>query len=199
MSENAPRREPDAPPASLVPTPWVEPAARLPLRWGRYRDRWVLGLLLIAGGLLHLQSSDTGNLIPLITGSAAHVLGWLIMPAAGWRRIVPLGPSTLVVWLLLTGPSSMWTLTVPFLFWLLVRHRPWRSALAVGPVLLNGVVCATLFTEYRWMPVAVALSAAVLVASAWGARALARPVASIRRPARGPEAATAPDTPTASA
>lgn len=188
-----------APSPAPAAAPWVEPAARLPLRWGRYDDRRAIGLLLIAGGLLHLQSSDTGNLIPLITGSAAHVAGWLIMPAAGWRRVLPLAPSTLVVWLLLTGPSSMWTLTVPFLFWLLVRHRPWRSALAVGPVLLNGVVCATLFTEYRWMPVAVALSAVVLVASAWGARALARPVASVRRPARGADAATAPDTPTASA
>lgn len=161
---------------------WVEPTSLLPLRWGRYRDRWMLGLLLIAGGLLHLQSADTGNLVPLITGSAAHVAGWLVMPAAGWRRIVPLAPSTLVVWLVLTGPASMWTLAIPFLCWLLVRHRPWRSALAVGPVLANGVLCATLFAEYRWMPVALALTAAVLVGSAWGARALARPVASIRRP-----------------
>ncbi|GAA1687126.1 hypothetical protein GCM10009792_03700 [Microcella alkalica] len=181
---------------AATPASRVEPAARLPLRWGRYDDRRAIGLLLIVGGLLHLQSSDTGNLIPLITGSAAHIAGWLIMPAAGWRRVLPLAPSTLVVWLLLTGPSSMWTLTIPFLFWLLVRHRPWRSVLAVGPVLLNGVVCAALFAEYRWMPVALALSAAVVVGSAWGARALARPVASIRRPARG---AAATDTPTASA
>lgn len=167
----------------------VEPAARLPLRWGRYRDRRLAGLVLIVGGLLHLQAADTGDLLPLVTGSAAHVAGWLVMPASGWRRLVPIAPSTLVVWLLLTGPASMWTLTVPFLGWLLVRHRPWRSALALGPVLLNGVLCATLFSEYRWMPVALTLSAAVLVGSAWWARALARPAASIRRPA---DAAIAP-------
>lgn len=174
-----------------APAPWVEPAARLPLRWGRYRDRWIAGLILIAGGLMHLQSADTHNLVPLITGSAAHVAGWLVMPASGWRRLVPIVPSTLVVWLLLTGPASMWTLTMPFLGWLLVRHRPWRSALALGPVLLNGVLCATLFTEYRWMPVAVALSTAVLVCSSWWARALARPAASIRRRADAPIAPTA--------
>lgn len=170
-----------ATPARASAASFVEPTSLLPLRWGRYRDRWMLGLALIAGGLVHLQSADTGNLVPLITGSAAHVAGWLIMPADGWRRVLPLAPSTLVVWLVLTGPASMWTLTVPFLFWLLVRHRPWRSALAVGPVLLNGVLCATLFTEYRWMPVAVALTAVVLVGSAWGARALARPLPGIRR------------------
>ena len=162
---------------------WVEPAARLPLRWGSYRGRVIAGLVLIAGGLVHLQAARTEDLIPLIIGSSAHVIGWLIMPATAWRRLVPLLPSTLVVWLLLTGPQSVWTLTVPFIFWLIVRHRPARSYLALGPVLLNGVAAVGLFGEYDGMLLSLALSTVVLVGSAWWAWALARPPRSPRPPA----------------
>jgi len=153
---------------------WVEPAARLPLRWGSYRGRITAGLVLITGGLVLLQAASTEYLIPLIVGSSVHMLGWLIMPATAWRRLVPLLPSTLVVWLLLTGPQSVWTLTVPFICWLIVRHRPARSYLALGPVLLNGVVAVGVFGEYDGMLASLALSAAVLVGSAWWAWALAR-------------------------
>jgi len=154
---------------------WVEPAALLPLRWGSYRGRITAGLVLIIGGLVHLQAASTEYLIPLIVGSSAHMLGWLIMPATAWRRLVPLLPSTLVVWLLLTGPQSVWTLTVPFICWLIVRHRPARSYLALGPVLLNGVAAVGIFGEYDGMLASLALSAAVLVGSAWWAWALAQP------------------------
>ncbi len=154
---------------------WIEPAAQLPLRWGNYRERIIAGFVLITGGLVHLQAASTENLIPLIVGSSAHMLGWLIMPATAWRRLVPLLPSTLVAWLLLTGPQSVWTLTVPFICWLVVRHRPGRSYLALGPVLLNGVVAVGIFGEYDGMLISLALSAVVLVGSAWWAWALARP------------------------
>jgi hypothetical protein len=162
----------------MTSSPWVEPAARLPLRWGNYRERIIAGLVLITGGLVHLQAASTENLIPLIVGSSAHMLGWLIMPATAWRRLVPLLPSTLVVWLLLTGPQSVWTLTVPFICWLIVRHRPARSYLALGPVLLSGVAAIGIFGEYDGMLLSLALSAGVLVGSAWWAWALARPAGS---------------------
>lgn len=154
----------------------VETAAQLPLRWGTYDDRRWVGLTLIAGGLVHLQASRPDDLLPLAVGSLAHIVGWLIMPARGWRRIVPIVPSTFVGWLLLAGPQSMWTLTIPFLCWLLVRHRPWRSLLAVSPVLLNGVIAAAVFREYEGMPLAVGASAAVLVGSSWWAATIARHV-----------------------
>lgn len=154
---------------------WIEPTAALPMRWGTWSDRRWAGLILIAGGLVHLQSANTGNLIPLIIGTAAHTVGWLIMPAVGWRRLVPLLPSGLVVWLVLTGPQSMWTLSIPFVCWLLVRHRPWRSLLALGPVLLNGVAAAAFFRSYDDMLLALSISAVVLVGSSWWAWALARP------------------------
>jgi hypothetical protein len=164
------------------PRGWVEPARLVPLRWGRYEDRLFVGLVLIIGGLMHLQAASTTLLMPLIVGSVAHMLGWLILPASAWRRLLPLLPSTLVVWLLLTGPQAMWTLSVPFVGWLLARHRPWRSFVALGPVLLNGVLAVALFREYEQLPVALALSAVVLTGSAWWAWALARPAASIRPP-----------------
>lgn len=159
---------------------WVEPAALLPLRWGRYRDRVVAGLVLIVSGLVHLQAASTLTLVPLIVGTTAHTIGWLILPADAWRRLVPVLPSGLVVWLLLTGPQSMWTLAVPFVCWLIARHRPWRSFLALGPVLLNGVFAAAVFREYEQQPLALGISAVVLTGCAWWAWALARPAPASR-------------------
>jgi len=152
----------------------LEAAARLPLRWGTYDGRRWAGLTLIVGGLVHLQAAGPDSLLPLAVGTVAHVVGWLIMPARGWRRVVPIVLSTFVGWLLLAGPQLMWTLTIPFLFWLLVRHRPWRSLLAVSPVLLNGVIAAAVFREYEGMPLALGASALVIVGSAWWAAAIAR-------------------------
>lgn len=172
-------------------TGYREPAALLPLRWGRYRDRVVAGLLLIAGGLVHLQAAAGNELLPLIIGSATHVIGWLIMPATAWRRLVPILPSTLVVWLLLTGPQAMWTLAIPFVCWLTVRHRPWRSYLALGPVLLNGLAAVAIFREYDGMLAALALSSAVLIGSAWWAWALARPPRPAPRDVASPADSTA--------
>jgi hypothetical protein len=153
---------------------WEEPTSRLPLRWGTYRGRYLAGLTLIVGGLLHLQSSTTHLLWPLVVGTVAHTIGWWILPAAGWRRLaVPL-VCGVQVWLLLTGPQSMWTLAIPYCAWLLVRHRPAVSYLTLVPVAVNGVLCILVFREYAQMPLALSVSAAVITGSAWGARNLAR-------------------------
>jgi hypothetical protein len=152
---------------------WQEPTARLPLRWGTYRGRYLAGLLLIVGGLLHLQSSTTHLLWPLVVGTAAHTIGWWILPAAGWRRLVVPLACGVQVWLLLTGPQSMWTLLIPYSAWLLVRHRPAVSYLTVLAVAGNGVLAIVLFREYAQMPLALFLSAGVLSGSAWMARFLA--------------------------
>lgn len=159
---------------------WDESAALLPLRWGRYRDRVIAGLVLIVGGLVHLQSASTLNLLPLVVGTTAHTVGWLILPATAWRRLVPVLPSGLVVWLLLTGPQAMWTLAVPFVCWLIARHRPWRSYLALAPVLLYGVVAAAVFREYEQQLLALSISAVVLTGCGWWAWALARPAPASR-------------------
>ena len=152
---------------------WQEPTARLPLRWGTYRGRYLAGLLLIVGGLLHLQSSNTHLLWPLVVGTTAHTIGWWILPAAGWRRLVVPLACGVQVWLLLTGPQSMWTLVIPYCAWLLVRHRPGISYLTLIVVVANGLLAIVLFREYAQMPLALLMSAAVLSGAAWAARFLA--------------------------
>jgi hypothetical protein len=152
---------------------WIEPTRALPLRWGRYTDRYLAGLLLIVGGGIQLQGSNTWTLPLLLIGTVAHATGWSIMPARGWRRLIAVIPATGQLWIMLTGPLSMWTLVVPYVCWLLVRHRPARSYITVLFPLANGFILPQFFTEYTGMPAALAISMAVFVASAWVARLIA--------------------------
>ena len=152
---------------------WIEPTRSVALRWGRYSDRYAAGLLLIVGGGIQLQGSNTWTLPLLLIGTVAHATGWSIMPAAGWRRLVAVIPATGQLWIMLTGPLSMWTLVVPYLCWLLVRHRPARSYITALFPLANGFILPRFFTEYTGMPAALAISMAVFVASAWVARFIA--------------------------
>ena len=152
---------------------WVEPTRALPLRWGHYNDRYAAGILLIVGGGIQLQGSNTWTLPLLLIGTVAHATGWSIMPASGWRRLVAVIPATAQLWLLLSGPESAWTFVVPYLCWLLVRHRPARSYITVLFPLANGFIVPQFFTEYTGMLATIAISMAVLIASAWLARFLA--------------------------
>ncbi|CAN5331807.1 hypothetical protein BH09ACT5_BH09ACT5_13910 [soil metagenome] len=152
---------------------WVEPTRAIPLRWGHYADRYAAGLLLIVGGSVQLQGSNTWTLPLLLIGTVAHATGWAIMPARGWTRLVVVVPATGQVWLLLTGPLSVWTLVVPYLAWLIVRERPARSYLTVLFPLANGYILPRFFQEYSGMLPALCISFAVLVASAWTARLIA--------------------------
>jgi hypothetical protein len=129
--------------------------------------------LLIIGGGIQLQGSNTYTLPLLLIGATAHAVGWSIMPAIGWRRVVAVIPSSAVIWLLLTGPFSMWLLTVSFISWLVVRHRPLRSYVTILFPLANGVILPQYFTEYSQQLAALSISMVVLVASAWLARLLA--------------------------
>ncbi len=152
---------------------WREPASLLPLHWGHYADRYVAGIILIVGGAIQLQGSNTWTLPLLLIGTLSHALGWVILPARGWRRMLAVVPATAQIWLLLTGPLSVWTLTVPYLCWLIVRHRPWRSYLTLALPIANGILLPRFFTEYSGMPQALAISMVVFVGAAWLARALA--------------------------
>ncbi|CAN5289652.1 hypothetical protein BH11ACT5_BH11ACT5_14860 [soil metagenome] len=152
---------------------WVEPTRALPLRWGHYNDRYAAGILLIVGGGIQLQGSNTWTLPLLLIGTVAHATGWSIMPASGWRRLVAVIPATAQLWILLSGPESAWTFVVPYLCWLLVRHRPARSYITVLFPLANGFIVPQFFTEYTGMLAAILISMAVLVASAWLAKLLA--------------------------
>ena len=152
---------------------WREPTFSLPLRWGTYRGRYLAGLLLIVGGAIQLQGSNTRTLPLLLIGTTAHAVGWSIMPAIGWRRMLAILPATAQIWLLLTGPASVWMLIVPYLCWLLVRHRPLASYVTVLFPLANGFIVPQFFMEYSGMPQALVISMFVFVASAWLARVIA--------------------------
>lgn len=152
---------------------WRESASLLPLHWGNYRDRYLVGLILISAGGLAVQGSNTWILGLLLQGTIAHAIGWAILPARGWRRLLVVLPSTGAIWLLLTGPQSMWALAFPYLCWLVARHRPLRSYLTLVFPVANGLMIPQFFEEYSGMPLALAISLTVLIGSAWIARLLA--------------------------
>ena len=157
-----------------------EPARRLPLKWGHYADRYCAGLVLIIAGAVHLQGANNYTLIILLIGTTATVVGWSIMPAKGWRRMIVALPAVSQIWIMLTGPMSMWTLAIPLLCWLIVRHRPLISYLALIIPIANGIVLTRFYQEYSSMPQALAISAVVLVAAAWVAQLIAQSAAKRR-------------------
>ena len=151
----------------------------LPLRWGSAGERTVQGGILIVSGAVAIAGSDTYVLLLLLAGLLAHVAGWSMMPADGWRRVVAIVISTPAVLLLLTGPRFIGVLVLPYIGWLLVRHRPLRSYPTVIFVLAGAVIVARLFPDYSGMLPALGIEFAVIVASALAARA----VAGTRKPA----------------
>ena len=155
------------------PRRWREPTSLLALRWGTYRGRYLAGMLLIVGGAIQLQGSNTYTLPLLLIGTTAHIVGWSIMPARGWRRMLAIVPSTTLIWLLLAGPASVWLLVLPFLCWLLVSHRPLLSYVTVLLPLANGFIVPQFSMEYSGVPLALLVSMSVFVAAAWLARLIA--------------------------
>jgi len=162
--------------AGSAPFRWREPSAALRLRWGGYRPRLLGGLLLIvAGGTAIAGGGATTPFAAtlLYLGSVAHIVGWSVLPAAGWRRVWALVPSTLSMWLLLVGPSWLWVLVLPYLGWLLVRHRPVASYPTVTFVLAGAIFAARLMPpSYSSMLLGLGIMAALLVLSALAARAV---------------------------
>jgi hypothetical protein len=162
--------------AGPVPFRWREPASLLRLRWGGYRPRLLGGLLLIvAGGAAIAGGGATTPFAAalLYLGSVAHIVGWSVLPAAGWRRVWALVPSTLSMWLLLVGPSWLWVLVLPYLGWLLVRHRPLAAYPTVTFVVAAAIFAARLLPpSYSSMLLGLGVMAAVLLLSALAARAV---------------------------
>jgi hypothetical protein len=81
--------------------------------------------------------------------------------------------STPAVFLLLTGPRFIGVLVLPYIGWMLVRHRPARSYPTVIFVLAGAVIVARVFPDYDGMLPALAIEFLVIVGSAWAARAVA--------------------------
>ena len=149
---------------------WIEPTRALPLRWGTYTGRYLAGLGLIVSGAIAVQGGNPHFEAPLVLGILAHVVGWWIMPAAGWRRIWVVLPSLLCVLILLIGPAGVGVLAVPFMGWLLVRHRPLPTFALALVVLGVGALMREFFAEYSGMLPALGIIVGLIVASAWIAR-----------------------------
>jgi hypothetical protein len=81
------------------------------------------------------------------------------------------------MWLLLPGPRYLVVLIIPYLAWLLVRHRPGLAWLTGVLVLAGAIVLGQLYSAYEHMLLALGIEFAVMVGSAWLARAIA-----VRRP-----------------
>jgi hypothetical protein len=153
----------------------LEPTSLIPLRWGAYRSRLLGGLLLIVAGGIAIAGGSAYSPFAqflLAAGTIAHVTGWSVLPSAGWRRVWALVPSTLAMWFLLTGPGWLAILLLPYLGWLLVRHRPIAAYPTAIFVLAAATMVAGLFPEYSAMLPALGIVTAVMAVSAWVARAV---------------------------
>ena len=155
-----------ASPSPALPTP--------ALRWGTAGARAAWGGILIVSGAVAIAGSNTYVLLLLLAGVLAHLAGWAIMPAHGWRRVTAALISTPAALLLLTGPPFLGVLLLPYLGWLLVRHRPARSYPTLVFVAAGAVIVARLFPDYGGMLPALGIEFLVIVASAWVAWAVAR-------------------------
>jgi hypothetical protein len=144
-----------------------------PLRWGDPASRAIAGGILIISGAIAVAGADTFVLWLLLLGTVVHVAGWCVMPSSGWRRVVAVALSTPAVLLLLTGPRFIGVLVLPYIAWLLVRHRPARSYPSLVFVLAAAVILPRLFGDYDGMLPALGIELAVMAASAWAARAVA--------------------------
>ena len=162
---------------ALEPVAWREPTSLLPLRWGGYRERLVIGTWCIISGSVAVAGSDTYILLLLYAGAIVNIAGWCILPSDGWRRVVAVGPSVLSSWLLLTGnPHFLVVLVMPYLGWLLVRHRPLRSYVTVIIPLGVAILLGEVLPPIGGLPLGIAIEVAAMVAGAWLARILAQTV-----------------------
>jgi hypothetical protein len=113
-----------------------EPTSRLPLAWGDYRTRYVLGVALLITGAA-LESETTAVTLSLgLVGSAVHLAGWIVQPGRPLARAAVALPSLVFCWCTITGPKTMWLLALVLPCWLLVRRRPpityWSVVLPLG-------------------------------------------------------------------
>ena len=163
---------------------WREPTSLLALRWGTWQGRSWGGLALILGGGAAIAGSSAANAVTpflAVVGTFVHVIGWSVLPSRGWRRVVAILPSTFAMFTLLAGPTYLTVLVLPFLGWLLVRHRPPRVIPMAAFVIATGVVLARIYPGYDGMLTAASVALFVVVGSAWAARAVH---ASTSRPRR---------------
>ena len=154
-------------------TDWTEPAARLRLLWGGYRTRYLVGLSIIVLGIAATLLASTFSLWFLLIGPLVHLVGWLVMPGALWRRLVVAIPCLVSALVLLAGPDFLGVFAVLLAGWLLVRHRPLLSYLVlVLPIAASWVLHAAL-SNYGQSWIGIGSELLATIVAAWLARWLA--------------------------
>jgi hypothetical protein len=150
-----------------------EPTARLPLTWGDYQGRVVVGVaLLIVGAALVAQTTVYTIGLGLL-GSGLHLAGWVVQPARGRTRALVALPSMLACWTTISGPKAMWLLAFCLAGWLAVRERPPRSYATLALPLGVGLTLAAAYSHVADKRPAFLFVLAGVVAGAWLARQLA--------------------------
>ena len=157
----------------FVTTPFVDPTKRLVLRWGSYRWRYAIGLAAVITGIVSIQFTNTYSLGNLGTGSVLEAFGWLVLPAAEWRRVVVVIPCIGVSWLMLAGATFAGFTTLAAAAWLVVRHRPPVSYLALVLPPVNGSIVGSVLEGHDHQLSYALTTGAVVSATAWAAYALA--------------------------
>lgn len=163
-----------APLDSSEPLPFTEPTRALPLRWGSYRWRLIVGGCAIVLGVASVLFTSTYSLQFLAVGSLLQATGWIVLPARGWRRLLALGPCLFVSWLMLAGADFAVFSTVFLAAWLLVRQRPPLAWLTLALPIGVGAACSAGFASYEQNWAVFTISGAAVLAGAWLARLLAR-------------------------
>lgn len=158
---------------------WREPASAFPLRWGSYRSRLTIGLVLVFAGGLILQFTSAYSLVALPAGILLHVVGWCILPGIGWRRVLGAALGTLSSIMMLNGASSTVFLAAALAAWLFVRQRPLVSYLVLVIPAITAYLLSQQFSQYGSGALVLSIGAATLIGAAW----LARSLAVITRPA----------------
>ncbi|WP_297343179.1 hypothetical protein [Amnibacterium sp.] len=175
--------------------PAPEPTSRLPLAWGDYRTRYVLGVaLLIAGAALVSETTAVTFSLGLV-GSAVHLAGWVVQPGRPLARAAVALPSLVFCWCTITGPKTMWLLALVLPCWLLVRRRPpityWSVALPLG----LGLVLASAFSHVADKGLTFWTVVVGVILGAWLAREYALRVRLVHTDRIGPTPAPGPGTP----
>ncbi|WP_374009728.1 hypothetical protein [Leifsonia sp. LS-T14] len=149
---------------------WTEPTSRLPLRWGAYRPRLLVGLAMIVVGTACILGTTTYSLPLLLVGSLMQPAGWAVLPSTIGRRVAVALPVLGFTWLMLGGSGFAWCYAVPLAAWLLVRLRPLPAFAVLALPVAWSVVVPLLVRDYQWGWVTIATSTVIIVGAAWLAR-----------------------------
>jgi hypothetical protein len=163
--------------------PAPEPTARIPLAWGEYQGRMVVGVGLLIGGAALVAQTTVYTIGLGLLGSALHVAGWAVQPARGGTRALVALPCMLACWATISGPQTMWLLALCLASWLAVRERPPLAYLTLLLPIGVGLGAAAAFSHAADKRPAFLLVLGSVLGGAWLARQLAlRPKALLTEP-----------------